>query len=84
MSDFELVAEKRPWVPDWLWRIACHWMPLASALSWPPRCQWVSLGVACWLPANAHYYGAPPEIPYLGRYCRLHGAFVLKDAEKHR
>ena len=69
----ELTAEKRPWVPEWLWRIACSWMPLAELLSWPPRCQW-----PCVLPADSHYYG--PEMEYLGRFCEYHGAIAIEDS----
>lgn len=30
---------KRPWVPDWLFRIAAHWLPLAKLLCETPRCR---------------------------------------------
>lgn len=48
MTDYVLVRVPRRWVPDWLWRLACHFLPLARLLSVhdPIRCECPCHGVA--------------------------------------
>jgi len=38
VSEFIPVAIKRAWVPEWLFRLATHWLPLAKALCESPKC----------------------------------------------
>lgn len=40
VHDLVLVAEKRPWVPEWLFVIAKHWTPAASLLCRPVSCAY--------------------------------------------
>ncbi len=33
-TEYTLVAVKRPWVPDWLWRAAGHRLPVYQPFRW--------------------------------------------------
>ena len=39
-TDYQLVAVKKPWVPEWLWSIVKHVMPIAWLLVDRPGCEW--------------------------------------------
>lgn len=54
VHDLQLVAVKRDWVPEWLFSIAKHWMPLAELLCEPVQCAW-----GCRQPATALVLDVP-------------------------